>query len=512
MPVSGNWKQKQRCSSNPISSDTDQVDDFNCKQIPLSKRSGTKHDEYKRLTRPARAEEESPVTTPLRVDIRVKPRRTQATLLTTSCKKTPLQLQKEDKWILYNHTSSGAREQNLASYQYNSYRQRKEAKTRSKSATPTPNLSVTPTYFETTYKGNARQRAKFKVLLSETPKTYRHENIASNSADQGVIQKRSTEELLHHDLSQYEMNNDRVLEPIEISPSQKAMFMKEDGSIKESNILVALPTRVNSKDEVANRLIPHDKKNYWVHSEKSNSPYYWDRKTQRSSSATATDLYVKRQKESYHSLTDSKILEIMETDSSRFECFDSPMYRKPQTPRPPLIEMPEKVWKVKMSSRTHKAEKFQKGVTEKSAKGHKRVNEKGRVMYSEPCIIACSSPTTNNLSSSDVISGVNIIKDYESFSQMIIGVDECRCSLKKSKSTPTTTELRIWDNPGPDTKVKKPEKETLARKSKSTIDCPSMKSIIEGLERSQSRGKFKRVKSPKVAESKSLYDYGLVLI
>jgi len=498
MPLNGNSRLVKKSPPRPAPGSANEL---HCKQASLSKRGAkapiTRNNASARHIKPNQSEEA--VIVPLRIDIKVTAPRS-LSHPEANRSKTPLQQGNDDKWMLYNHTTNDARVQSLAPYQYNSIRQRKDSKGKIKSKTPTPTLSPTTTSFDSGHKSNASgsRRSKSTDYTPRSTKTHAKQTSEKKNdpcASTHGISEKSVAHYVPVDtqwiLSDYKSSTERLYspQPIEMSNSQKAFTMKEDGTIKSCDFYVPVP---NHEDDGDNEESPGERPSF---SERVMSP-------QR---RTPSPKEPHRSKHSGISpcLSDSNILEIMEKDNCRFESFDSASCRQYKF-RPPLIEMPEKVWKVKMPPEKHIGTKIRNMV----------MNEKGRAVYAMPNLVK-----TKDMTFSDVLTSIDHIKDIDQYKQIMVGIHDCKCPTRRPASSPvlSKSELRLWDqNNNTTNQIKKRNKKsTKCRRSRSSSDFVggrSTPSVIEKLEGSKSKGKMKRVMSPSVSQSASLYDYCTLVI
>ena len=284
--------------------------------------------------------------------------------------------------------------------------------------------------------------------------------------------------------------------PVQNPNTQKALTLKEDGSIVSSD--------------------------FYIRNE--NEPCFLGSNRRGStpvSGASSRDGYKRKQA---GCLSDANILEIMESDVSRFETFDAALRqhapascRYPQF-REPLMEMPEKRWKVK-NSKTQSPVVGENVVGKKTLAAGKNV---GRWAYGD-----------EHTTYSEILSDINDVKGV--MMKRESDMNQQKSTLRRPSSSPPTLskrEIRVWEDRGGSkgirqrnvddgtTKLKKTSSKKKmseqCEKSRSTSELERLKhatsDIIQRIERSQSRGKTKRPSSPRVAESKSLYDYRTLII
>jgi len=234
-------------------------------------------------------------------------------------------------------------------------------------------------------------------------------------------------------------------------------------------------------------------------------------------------------------LSVANMLDIMKEDNYRYETFDQAYAscRQPQI-REPLVEMPEKRWKIKNQTSGNQNTGKPMAV---GAGGEKCSTAESTWAYSD----AYSTY-------SEVLSSINDVKGVDPYTAYARPGSECRCDKPAEIAVPfprplssppaiPKTQISVW---GSKTSKKEMQKnnDTVkhndeAAKKSGISKCPSdkkisekcaksrsaseisrekHKEIIARIERSNSKGKFKRPSSPRVAESKSLYDYRTVMI
>ena len=363
--------------------------------------------------------------------------------------------------MLSNDVTNNVRVQNLTPYQYNSIRQRKDSKGKGKFKTPTPNFSLRPTSIESVVKRTTKRRDDVSKSAGYT----------SQSRTLAVDQKTSDNNLMggipHKSEQHLPVDSQRKCINQRLSPSpEKAFVVKEDGTLKTCTFFLPVPVSVDQQRDVT-------------------VPKETDRR---------------KNKTCYSCLSDSNMMEITETENCRFESFDTlthPIIKFQH----PVIGMPEKVWKVSIPVAKYNRLK---------GDGAAFLSQTGK--STRPNILK-----SNDLRFSDAMASINNIHDIGEY-RKVVGARKYKCTTRPpSPPTLSKSELRIWDNQDNKSEIKQGSKKTktACRRSKSSHDVgrKNKPNIIGKIDEPKTNGRSRRkVVSPKVLQSMSLYDYRTVVL
>jgi len=537
MPATGNSSATYRQSPSPksvlksVDALGNATEELNCRQATFSNRQVTKsispkpfQPRKKSVVTPTPIHLDDEVAAPLRIHIKVKPRKASKTVANAAKPiapqnsavgppngskpdvkqggrtyfKSPTYEGHDDRWILQDPATMETLLQGLTPYQYASIEQRKNT-TKNRQKSPT-NVKLTPTCTSPLPSPPSNQSSNRSKSADSAPMNgVVFQGIPSRSRLETPVTTVDQEELMvdtHELLEQYRRMVTEgfdyppapspipplTLEHIEVTlHPQKVLTLKGDGSIVSSDFFIQNENEVEKPPR------------------QNESGYRWGlhSTTGAGTGITPPPLSAsgkRKQKGCERCLSDTNILEIMENESSRFETFDTLNTGRCPQIRQPLMEMPEQRWQIRnqpTSSSGRASSNKSKPVTDKNT---------SKWTYGDEYI-----------KFSEVLSDINDVKG--------VMMTSPSTKLRRPSSSPPSIlrrEVRIWEDGNERMTPSREKLSSKCEKSRSTSEIGRLKhatsEVIARIEKSQSKKKIKRPSSPRVAESKSLYDYRTLLI